>query len=180
MSIYDLLDSLESEEHKFLETEFLAPVLPGGQVRVRIVGLVCTLRVSGEFEPGWAILKPQSMDRARVVSRPSLQQVRDYLALFPAVRLLLVSRASRAPSTGSGQAWLAIPAHRGTAVSRSRAQYASTWWRVLNLFSASSPALTAHCSGSRRWTAVAVRPSPLICGRNWTPGHAPRISTSPH
>jgi hypothetical protein len=113
MSIYDLLDSLESEEHKFLETEFLAPVLPGGQVRVRIAGLVCTLRVSGEFEPGWAILKPQSMDRARVVSRPSLQQVRDYLALFPAVRLLLVSRASRAPSTGSGQAWLAIPAHRG-------------------------------------------------------------------
>jgi len=113
MSIYDLLDSLESEERKFLETEFLAPVLPGGQVRVRIAGLVCTLRVTGEFEPGWAILKPQSMDRARVVSRPSLQQVRDYLALFPAVRLLLVSRASRAPSTGPGQAWLAIPAHRG-------------------------------------------------------------------
>jgi hypothetical protein len=105
MSIYNLLDSLEAAEQAFLQTEFLAPVQPGGQVRVRIVGLVCTLRVTGHSEPGWAILKPLSMERARVVGQPSLRQIQDYLALFPAVRLLLVTRARRA--------WLAIPAHRG-------------------------------------------------------------------
>jgi hypothetical protein len=113
MSVYDLLDSMEAAEDAFLQTEFLAPVLPGGQVRVRIAGLVCTLRVTGRPEPGWAILRPLSMDRAEVVARPSLRQVRDYLNLFPAVRLLLVARAGHDPSTGSGQAWLAIPAHRG-------------------------------------------------------------------
>jgi hypothetical protein len=96
---------MESAEDAFLETEFLAPVLPGGWVQVRIEGLVCTLRVTGRPSPGWAILKPLSMDRARVVAEPTLWQVRDYLELFPAVRLLLLARAR--------SYWLAIPAHRG-------------------------------------------------------------------
>lgn len=34
-----------------------------------------------------------SLHRARVVARPSLRQIRDYLALFPAVRLLLLAHA---------------------------------------------------------------------------------------
>ena len=105
MSIHDLIDKMASAEDAFLESEFLAPVLPDGQVRVRIAGVVCTLRVAGDATPGWAILKPLSLDRARVVDRPSLGQVRDYLALFPALRLVLVTRAD-------GD-WLALPAHRG-------------------------------------------------------------------
>lgn len=105
MSIYELLDKMASAEDAFLAAEFLAPVLPGGRVRVRIAGLVCTLRVTGRVEPGWAILKPLSMDRARVVAEPSLRQVRDYLALFPALRMLLLARARNY--------WLALPAHRG-------------------------------------------------------------------
>jgi hypothetical protein len=105
MSIHDLLNKMESAEQAFLETEFMAPVLPGGQVRVRIAGLVCSLQVTGRPEPGWAILKPESMDRARIIAQPSLRQVRDYLALFPAVRLLLVARV--------GRPWLALPAYRG-------------------------------------------------------------------
>ncbi len=57
MSIHDLLDKMESAEDDFLQTEFLAPVLPGGRVRVRIAGVVCTLRVVDRRQPGWAILK---------------------------------------------------------------------------------------------------------------------------
>ena len=105
MRIFDLLDRMESAEDAFLETEFLAPVLAGGWVQVRIEGLVCTLRVMGHAGPGWAILKPLSMDRARVVAEPALRQIRDYLGLFPAVRLLLLARAR--------SYWLAIPARRG-------------------------------------------------------------------
>lgn len=112
MSIHDLLDRMESAERAFLETKFLAPVLPDGQVRVRIAGLICTLRVTGRPEPGWAILKPLSLDRACIVERPGLRQIRDYLALFPAVRLLLVARAAGHPEPVQG-AWLAVPAHRG-------------------------------------------------------------------
>jgi len=124
MSIHDLLESMESAEQQFLASEFLAPVLPGGRVRVRIAGLVCTLRVPGRHRAGWAILKPVSMVRARVVARPSLGQVRDYLALFPAARLVLVARASGYPHAspdvspqsveGSGEGdWLAMPAQWG-------------------------------------------------------------------
>ncbi len=108
MDIHSLLDRMEAAEEAFLHTEFLAPVLPGGRVRVRIAGVICTLRVTGQAEPGWAILKPLSsarLDRALVVDRPSLSQIRDYLALFPEVHLLLVARSDRQ--------WLALPAHRG-------------------------------------------------------------------
>jgi hypothetical protein len=105
MNIHDLLNKMEAAEDAFLKAEFLAPVLPNGRVRVRIAGLVCTLRVVGEASPGWAILKPLAMDRARVVDKPSLRQIRDYLALFPAVRLLLLARTEAA--------WLALPAQQG-------------------------------------------------------------------
>ncbi len=105
--IHELLNKLAAEEAAFLDTEFLAPVLPGMQVRVRIAGVICTLRVVGEAAPGWAILKPLSMDKARIVEQPGLRQVREYLSLFPAVRLLLLAPA--------GNDWLALPAQRGDA-----------------------------------------------------------------
>jgi hypothetical protein len=104
MNIYELLHKMECAERAFLSTRFLAPVTAGCRVRVRIAGVVCTLRVVGRPDPGWAILEPLSLDRARVAGRPGLRQVRDYLALLPAVRLVLVARA--------GDSWLALPAHR--------------------------------------------------------------------
>ncbi len=107
MKIQHLLDKLAAEEAAFLDAEFLAPVLPGRRVQVRIAGIVCTLRVVSEAAPGWAILKALSLDTARVIERPGLRQIRDYLALFPAVRLLLL-----APEHGD---WLARPAQRGDA-----------------------------------------------------------------
>ncbi len=107
MNIHNLLDKMESAEESFLSTEFMAPVLPGGLVRARIAGLVCTLRIREQAEPGWAILRPLDMKTARVVAKPSLRQVRDYLELFPAVQLVLLSRA--------GDDWLAVPARQGDA-----------------------------------------------------------------
>jgi hypothetical protein len=105
MSIHDLLDKMEAAEEAFLNTEFLAPVLLGSQIRVRIAGLICSMRVVGKAEAGWAILKPMAMDKAQIIGKPSLRQIRDYLALFPAVKLLLATR--------SGQDWMALPAHMG-------------------------------------------------------------------
>jgi len=107
VNIHNLLDKMESAEETFLETEFLAPILPGGRVQVRIAGLVCTLRVKGQSETGWAILKPLNLETAQVIATPSLRQVQGYLELFPAVRLLLLAREK--------QAWLAVPARKGDA-----------------------------------------------------------------
>src|SRR5512135_1500369 len=102
--VHALLDRVASAERDFLKAEFLAPVLKGGQVRVRIEGLVLTLRVAGAYEPGWAILKPLSMDRATILRKPGLQQVRSYLGLFPAVRLLLLAHGDAEWSAVQAQA----------------------------------------------------------------------------
>lgn len=105
MGIYDLLNKMEDAEADFLETEFLAPILPGGKVRVRIAGMVCELDVKGASTQDWAILKPLSMETAQIVSKPGLGQIRNYLELFPALRLLLLSRDK--------DCWWALPANRG-------------------------------------------------------------------
>jgi hypothetical protein len=103
--IHALLDRVASAERDFLKAEFLAPVLRGGQVRVRIEGLVLTLGVTGPQEPGWAILRPLSMEKAEILRKPGLPQIRSYLGLFPSVRLLLLTR---------GEAeWLAVQAQAG-------------------------------------------------------------------
>lgn len=105
--VHALLDRMASAERDFLKAEFLAPVLRGGQVRVRIEGLVLTLRVTGSHEPGWAILRPLSMEKAEILRKPGLPQIRSYLGLFPSVRLLLLTR---------GEAeWPAVQAQAGDA-----------------------------------------------------------------
>lgn len=102
MNIHNILNQIQRAETDFLQTEFMAPILPCGQVCVRIAGLVATLNVVGTPMTGWAILKPVSIREARVVAKPSLRQIRDYLGLFPAVRLLLLEK----DETG----WMALPA----------------------------------------------------------------------
>lgn len=107
MNIHNLLNKMEAAEDSFLKTRFLAPILPNGQVRVRIEGVVCTLQVEGAAKAGWAILKPLAIDRAKVVREPRKSQLRKYLRLFPQVQLLLVARK------GSTEDWLAVAAHYG-------------------------------------------------------------------
>jgi hypothetical protein len=142
---------MAAAEDAFLETEFMAPVLPDGQVQVRIAGLVCTLRVVGRVEPGWAILKPLSLDRAQVVDRPGLGQIRDYLDLFPALKLLLLSRA--------GADWLALPAHRGDA----RFQFTGPARVHLATGVASFQQIVARYDGARFWfEGLDRRRSPAI------------------
>ena len=102
--VHALLDRVAAAERDFLKAEFLAPVLKGGLVRVRIEGLVLTLRVTGAYEPGWAILKPLSMSKAAVLRKPTLPQVRSYLGLFPSVRLLLLARGDAEWSAVQAQA----------------------------------------------------------------------------
>jgi len=105
MSVHNLIDKMEAAENQFLDTEFIAPVLPQGQVRVRIAGVICTLQVKGQPKPGWAFLKPLSFDQAKICGKPGLGQIKAYLELFPAVRLILLSRGRHYQT-----AW---PAHAG-------------------------------------------------------------------
>jgi hypothetical protein len=109
VGIKDVLDRLEEEERRFAGTLFLAPVLPGRGVMVRIAGIQCRVdRIRGLPDPrfrGWAVLRALSAFEA-VFQRPAgMKECADYLALFPAVRLILLEPAP--------DHWLAVPARRG-------------------------------------------------------------------
>lgn len=98
-----LLDELAAAEQEFLRREFLAPVVRGGEVRVRIAGVVCRLRIEPADFEGWGVFQPVSHRRARLARTASLAQRREYLELLPLVRLILCRREA--------DRWLAIPAH---------------------------------------------------------------------
>lgn len=101
-NITDALNRLAAAEDRFLTSEFLAPVLHGGQVQVRIAGVICSLRIQPSDFEGWGIFRPVSHTNAKLVRNAKLAERRRYLELFPAVRLILSGR--------SEEQWLAVPA----------------------------------------------------------------------
>lgn len=106
--IPDALARLATTEEAFLHAEFLAPVLRGQGVQVRIAGVRCRLRVEPADFQGFGVFKPLSHAAARLVRAATMGQRRLYLELFPAVSLLLCARQG-----GDGDQWLALPANRG-------------------------------------------------------------------
>jgi hypothetical protein len=101
----DALKRLADAEAHFLSSEFLAPVLRGSQVQVRIAGVVCTLRVQPADFEGWGVFRPTSHSEATLVRQARLAERQRFLELFPLVRLLIAGRHE--------DDWLALPAHRG-------------------------------------------------------------------
>jgi hypothetical protein len=96
---------LAAEEEKFLTQCFLAPVLPGHPVRVRIAGVVCTMQIVPSDFQGWGVFRPKSLATAEFVRHADLGERRRYLQIFPRVRLVLCRQEK-------GE-WLALSAHRG-------------------------------------------------------------------
>jgi hypothetical protein len=101
----DILNQFAAAEERFLTSEFLAPVLRGGQVQVRIAGVVCRLKVEPADFEGWGIFRPLTHSTACLVRPARLAERQRYLELFPLLRLILCGRA--------GQRWQALPAHQG-------------------------------------------------------------------
>lgn len=92
-----LLSRFAAQEADFLKQEFLAPALRGGQIRIRIAGVVCTVRIKPAAFAGWGVFQPNSHAEATLVRKASLAERRSYLELFPLVRLIICRRA--------GQVW---------------------------------------------------------------------------
>jgi hypothetical protein len=108
--ILDALARLAAQEDAFLQREFLAPVLRGQGVQVRIAGVRFELNVEPRDFQGWAVLRPLSHTHAQVIRQASMTQRRQYLGLFPAVSVLLCARQG-----ANGGTWLTLPASRGDA-----------------------------------------------------------------
>jgi hypothetical protein len=103
--ITDALGRLAAAEERFLASEFLAPVVSGGVVQVRIAGIICSLRVQPRDFTGWGVFRPTSHAEATLVRQAKLAERQRYLDLFSSIRLILAGQQE-------GQ-WLALPAHRG-------------------------------------------------------------------
>lgn len=102
-SVSDVLGRLAESEDRFLDSEFLAPVLRGHRVRVRIADVVCEMRVEPKSFEGWGVFRPQSHSVARFVRDASLRERRQYLNCLPRVRMVLCRQLD---------CWLAMPAER--------------------------------------------------------------------
>ena len=79
----DALTRLAAAEERFLASEFLAPVIRGGQVQVRIAGVICALRVQPADFEGWGVFRPASHTEATLVRQAKLAERQRYLDLFP-------------------------------------------------------------------------------------------------
>jgi hypothetical protein len=102
---HEALDRLAKAEDLALNSEFLAPMVRGGIVQIRIAGVVCRLKVpTGDFE-GWGVFRPTSSTTAELVRPAGLGERRRYLALLPPLRVIAC-----APG---GSPRLAIPANQG-------------------------------------------------------------------
>src|SRR3954453_7027823 len=103
-SLDDALNRLAKAEADLVGSQFLAPVLRGKGVVVRIAGVRCAMKVSPEDFEGWGVFRAESTDRAVRVRDATMAERRAYLVLFPAVRLILVGR------NAAGGDWSGVPA----------------------------------------------------------------------
>lgn len=105
MDVRKLIDKLAKEEEALQKKDFLAPVVRGGSVCIRIRGIICRfLPEDSDFE-GWGIFKPVSLHRVRVRDVAGKAPVRKYLAQLPAVEVILAD-----PSGSTRWSVLAHPA----------------------------------------------------------------------
>ena len=84
-----LFDKLAAEEQRFLNCEFLAPVVSGGEVCLRIANVICTFRIEPRSFTGWGVFRPKSHSIAEHVRDATLTERSQYLELFPRLRLIL-------------------------------------------------------------------------------------------
>lgn len=86
------LTRLARAESAFLAAEFLAPVVRGRGVSVRIAGVRCAFRVVPPEFQGWGVFRPLSHKTAMLARPATAVERRRYLALFPQASVILCGR----------------------------------------------------------------------------------------
>jgi hypothetical protein len=154
----DALSRLAAAEERFLANEFLAPVVRGGLVQVRIAGVICRLKVQPADFQGWGVFRPRSHTGAQLVRTARLAERQRYLALFPLVRLILTRKHD--------DQWLGIPAHRADSRLRIEGMVPIRLVEEVQLFDV----VESRFDGSQFWFAG---PDP-----RWDPGAAAYLRRS--
>jgi hypothetical protein len=107
-NIRALINKLAAQEAALCSTRFLAPCVPGLQVRVRVSGLLYSFRPAPADFEGWGIFQPRDAQTAELVSDATLPQTAKYLRLFKPLRLRLAAHLH-------GRTWLAYPVNEADA-----------------------------------------------------------------
>jgi len=111
VSVRRLVAKLAAAEEEARRRRILAPCLPGGMIRVKVSGLVLTLRVSpGDFE-GWGIFRAADDRVAELQEEPDLPSILRYLERLRPLRAWLCCPLRR-------RTWLAYPASESDARQR--------------------------------------------------------------
>lgn len=100
--IRNLLNQIAAQESQLVDTQFLAPCVPGGLVRTAVCNIVYTFTPQPPDFEGWGIFVPIDGKTAAVVEEANLPQLAEYLKLLKPWRLRLAY-------LWHGQTWLAYP-----------------------------------------------------------------------
>lgn len=85
-----LVSKIAAQEKELPGTRFIAPYLGSAAVRLRLDGLIYQMNVADCPEECWAIMQVERAGKASFVQRAPLSMVKNYLKIFPRVRLLLL------------------------------------------------------------------------------------------
>ena len=102
--VHALVAKLSARELAFAATEFLAPVVRGGRVRVCVAGLVHPCAVTPPSFSGWGVFRVTAPAVARVIRRAGHPAICAYLERLALHRVRLAQPLAR----GS---WFAVPLH---------------------------------------------------------------------
>ncbi len=100
-----LIKKAAQQTREVFETTIMAPVVPGGRVRVRINGIVSEFEVDDQTFLGWGLLKPESPGKATLVGEASQAQVKGYMELLPRFHVIMLKELQGT--------WWALPAQGG-------------------------------------------------------------------
>lgn len=96
-SVNDAMKKLAAAELAFVGSKFLAPVICGRGVTVRIAEVRCLLKVSPRDFEGWGVFRADSHTQATLLHEATATQRQQYLRLFPAVSLIMCGNKRDTP-----------------------------------------------------------------------------------
>ena len=88
-NISTTLTRMTRAEEQFMRNYFLAPVVRGQGVRVKIAGVICEMSVEPVDFVGFGIFLPISHKQAMLDRRATMLQRSAYLELFPRVQMIV-------------------------------------------------------------------------------------------
>lgn len=92
MNATTLLAKLAESENKFSNQQFLAPVIQGQKIRIKIESVLMELDVTPKRFSGWGVFSCNDFRTAKRIRVANEFERDEYLKLFPAIRTIVVRK----------------------------------------------------------------------------------------